>query len=180
MKKIIITYGLIAGGIVSFLMVFSLSLIGKGIIDFDNGMFIGYATMVISFSMVFFGIKTYRDQHLGGTITFGKAIIIGILVTAIASVMYAITWEFYYNLWAQDFMQQYSDHYLQKLKREGASVAEIDAATKKLAESSEMYKNPVFRFAITLMEIFPVGVIIALVSAAFLRKKDVFPSSPAA
>jgi hypothetical protein len=129
--------------------------------------------------MVFFGIKTYRDQHLNGTITFWIAFKVGILITAIACLLYAITWEFYYNLAAPDFMQKYTEHSLEKMASEGASVGEIEAAKKKMADFNVMYQNPLIRFAMTITEILPVGLIITLISAALLRKKEIFPASPA-
>jgi hypothetical protein len=179
MKKIIITYGLIGGVIVAVIMVTTQPLLEKGIINFDNGMLVGYASMVIALSMVFFGIKTYRDQHLNGTITFWNAFKVGILITAIACLMYAITWEFYYNLAAPDFTQKYTEHYLTKMAAEGASTSEIEAMKKEMADFNVMYQNPLIRFAITVTEILPVGLIITLISAALLRKKEIFPASPA-
>jgi hypothetical protein len=94
-----------------------------------------------------------------------------------ASLMYAITWEVFYNLAASDFMEKYTEHYISSLEKEGASAADIEAARKEMAASSEMYKNPFFRFGITLMEIFPVGLLITLISSGLLRKKEVLPAS---
>jgi hypothetical protein len=176
MKRIIIVNGLIAGFIVSAGMLIYIPFMHTGTVDFDNGMYIGYTSMVISLSMVFFGIKTYRDQHLGGSITFWKGVQIGILITVIASLMYAITWEVYFDIAAPDFMVKYTEHYLKGLKEEGASAAELEAATNEMAESAEMYKNPFVRFGFTLMEIVPVGVLITLTSAGLLRKREVLPA----
>lgn len=178
MKKIIITYGLIGGVIASVFMVAAHPLLDKGILNYDNGMLVGYASMVIALSMVFFGTKTYRDQHLQGAISFGKAFKVGILITVIASLMYAIAWEGYYNLEASDFMDKYTEHYLEKLEKSGATTSEIEAAQKQMADLNVMYQNPLIRFGITLSEILPVGLIITLVSSAFLRKKEILPASP--
>lgn len=176
MKRIVFTNGIIAGIIVSVIMVSTHPLIEKGIVSMDYGMIIGYTSMVISLSMVFFGIKTYRDQYQQGTVTFWKAFQIGILITLIASVMYAITWEVYYNVAASDFMEKYTEHYISGLAKEGASVGELEAARKEMAESAEMYKNPFIRFGFTLMEILPVGLLITLISAGLLRKKEILPA----
>jgi hypothetical protein len=180
MKKIIITYGLIGGAIVSVLMLITQPLLEKGVIDFDNGMVVGYTTMVIALSMIFFGVKTYRDQHLNGSISFWAAFQIGIWITVIASLMYAITWEGYYNLSAQDFTEKYTAHYIDKMEKEGATAVEIDAMRKEMADFGVKYKNPFFRFPVTLIEIFPVGLIVTLITAAVLRKKEILPASPAA
>jgi hypothetical protein len=178
MKKIIITYGLIGGAIVSGLMLISQPLMEKGVINFDNGMLVGYASMVIALSMIFFGVKTYRDQHLNGSISFWTAFKIGIWITVLASLMYAITWEGYYNLVAPDFTEKYTAHYIGKMEKQGATAGEIEAMKKEMADFNVMYKNLFIRFPMTLMEILPVGLIVTLISAAVLRKKEIFPASP--
>lgn len=176
MKRIIIINGIVAGVIVSVIMVSQLLLMNKGVVNMDSGMIIGYTSMVISLSMVFFGIKSYRDQHQNGAITFWKAFQIGILISIIATLMYAITWEIYYNTSATDFMEKYTEHYLNRLESKGATAAEMEAARQEMAASSEMYKNPIIRFGITIMEMLPVGILITLISAGLLRKREVLPA----
>ncbi|HYG19003.1 MAG TPA: DUF4199 domain-containing protein [Ohtaekwangia sp.] len=176
MKKIVIIYGLIAGIIVSVIMFISLPLQEAGYITYDYGMLVGYTSMVVALSMVFFGIKTYRDQQLDGKITFLQALKTGLVITAIASVMYAISWEVFYNTIASDFMERYTQHYLDKMAANGATAVEIDAQRASFESLGEMYKNPFIRFGMTLAEILPVGVVITLISAALLRKREVLPA----
>lgn len=178
MKKIIITYGLIGGAIISTMMLTQISLIDSGVIDMDKGMLLGYTSMVIALSMVFFGVKNYRDNQLKGVITFWEAFKMGILITAVSSLMYAISWEFYYNLAASDFTQKYSEYYIDKMTKEGATADAIAAKKAEMVSFSEWYKNPLLRFGMTIMEILPVGLIVTLITAALLRKKEVFPASP--
>ena len=176
MKKIIITHGLIAGAIVSVIMLGTQPLMEKGILNFDNGMFVGYASMVISLSMIFVGIKSYRDQHLNGSISFIQGLKIGLLITVIACVMYAITWEFYYNTFVPDFTERYTQHYLDKMAANGASADAIQKARTEMESFNEMYKNPLIRFGVTMTEMLPVGVIVTLISAALLRKRQILPA----
>src|SRR5690242_15701128 len=97
MKKIITTYGLIAGVLLGIFMWISMPLLRNGAVDFSNGMWMGYAGMVIALSLVFFGVKSYRDNYLNGAISFGQAFKVGILISLVASVMYCISWEVMYN-----------------------------------------------------------------------------------
>lgn len=179
MKRIIIINGLIAGAIVSLMFAISYPLTHNGTLSNEGSMVVGYISMVIALSLVFVGIKSYRDQYQKGVITFGRGAAIGILITLIASVMYAGTWEIYYNTVASDFMEKYTKSYLEEMKQEGATDAEIAQQRTEMEAFGEMYKNPVIRFAVTLSEILPVGIIITLISAALLRRKEFLPSASA-
>ena len=176
MRKIILTYGLIAGAIVSVMILGSLPLWNRGILNFDNGEIVGYTTIVISLSMVFFGIKSCRDYHFKGSISFWQGIKIGLLITLIASVMYALTWEFSLSTLAPDFSDKMWQHYIDNAKNESQNEAELNAAVQQVETWKEWYKNPLLRFALMLMEIVPVGIVITIISAAILRKKQVLPA----
>lgn len=171
MKKVVITYGLIAGVLVTGLMYLNISLSGDEI-DFEKGEIIGYLTMIISLSTIFFGIKVFRDKHQEGTVKFGKAFLVGLYITLIASVIYAIGWEFYYQTSATDFMEQYSSYYVDKMKNSGASAEEVQQKIDEMKAMQGYYQNPFIRFVITIMEILPVGLIVSLISAAILRRKE--------
>ncbi len=176
MKKIILTYGLIAGVIVSIMLLVTQPLFRNGTLNIDNGVYVGFGTMIIALSLIFFGIKTFRDQHLQGTITFGKGFQVGILIALIATLIYASTWEVYFNFFAPDFMEWYQQCQVDKMVKDGASETEIAKAQEEMVGLAEMYKNPFLRFGFTMMEIFPVGLIITLVSAGVLRKKEILPA----
>src|SRR5690349_21317644 len=165
MTRIVLIFGLISGAIVGALMFILVSVVGAGAIDFDNGVIWGYATMIIALSMVFFGVKSYRDNN-GGRITFLKGLQVGILISLISAVCYAAIWEVYYPVVGQEFMQKYTAHELDKMKKGGASDAEVEKARVDSEQFMELYKNLFVRFAMSMMEIAPVGVIVTLVSAA--------------
>ncbi len=178
MRKVILTYGLQAGAIVSVLLLLGTALWVDGTISNDKGELIGYATMIVALSLVFFGVKSYRDNYLNGAIKFGKGFQVGILITLIAAFMYAGTWEVYYQAKPElrtTFMDKYIEQHLNKMKEQGASATEIEEQSKEMANMKELYKNPLLRFGITLTEILPVGIIITLISAAVLRRKEVLP-----
>jgi len=175
MKKTVLTFGLISGAIISAMFMITVPMYRNGTLTMDHGEVIGYSTMVISLSLIFFGIKSYRDRHLHGAITFGKAFQTGLLIAGVASLFYAISWEFAFNLFFPDFMDQYAAMCMTKAKAGGASPAEIQKVMDQLNQTKEIYKNPFLRFGLTLMEIFPVGLVIALISAAILRKREILP-----
>ena len=81
MKKTVLTFGLISGLIISVLMGGSLLLAGK--IGAGHSMALGYTNMVASFLLIYFGIRSYRDNTLAGRISFARAFACGILITLI-------------------------------------------------------------------------------------------------
>ena len=173
MKKNIIIYGLTAGIVVSFLMLFTVNNLShcEGNIDFDTSMLIGYASMLIAFSLVFVGIRNYRDKYNEGVISFGKAFKIGIMIVLIASTIYVVAWLIDYFFFIPDFIEKYSAHMLDELKASGASQIEIDKQTKEMASFGRMYKNPFFNAMMTYMEILPVGLIVTFISSLILKRK---------
>ena len=175
MKKNIIIYGLIAGFVVSSPMLFTMNYLShcKGNIDYGTSMLIGYASMLIAFSLVFVGIRNYRDKYNLGAISFGKAFKIGIMMVLITSTIYVAAWLIDYFYFIPDFMEKYSAHALDKLKASGASPQEIDKKMKEMADFAIMYKNPFFNAMMTYMEILPVGLIVTLISSLLLKKKNV-------
>src|SRR4051812_438220 len=151
MKKNILVYGLIAGIIVSSLMLISVNYIShrEGGVDYNGSLAIGYASMLISFSLVFVGIRNYRDKYNGGVISFGKAFKVGILIVLIASTIYVGAWLIDHFFFIPNFMEKYSEHMLDQLKASGATQPEIDKKTLEMAKFAGMYKNPFFNAMIT-------------------------------
>ncbi len=176
MTKIVLVFGLITGALAGAQMWVLMTAVNTGAIDFDNGAVVGYATMIIAFSVVFFGIKSYRDNN-GGKISFLKGLQVGILISVIAGLIYAVSWELYYPKIGDEFMQKYTTYYLDKMKTGGASDAEIETARVEGEQFAEMYKNFFVRFGFSLVEILPVGIIVTLISAALLRKRELLPAA---
>jgi hypothetical protein len=169
MRKIVLTFGLIAGAILSAMML--ITLLFRDQIGFDKGEIIGYTTMVLAFLMVFFGVKSYRDTVAGGSVTFGRALKVGLMITAVASVCYVATWELIYYQLAPDFGDKYAAYTIEKAKKSGATDAQIAVKMKQMTEFKEMYKNPLENIALTFLEPLPVGILLTLVTAGVLSRK---------
>jgi hypothetical protein len=170
MKKTVLTFGLIAGVIISVLMDGSLLLankVGSG----HNSMLLGYTMMVASFLLVYFGIRSYRDNNLAGQISFGRAFTCGILITLITCVFYVGTWEIIYFNFIPHFMDSYWAAQIAKVQARGLDPATTAAKVAEIQHSQQLYQNPLVNMAYTFMEPLPVGLIITLISAAVLRRK---------
>lgn len=169
MRKTVLTFGLIAGAIMSAMMLVTGLFADQ--IGFDKGEIIGYTTMVLAFLMTYFGIRSYRDNVAGGVLGFWRAVTLGLLITAVATACYVATWEVMYYKLMPDFGDRYAAYSIEKAKAAGAPQAQIDAQVKAMAQFKEMYKNPLVNIALTFLEPLPVGVLVTLVSAGILRKK---------
>jgi cation transport ATPase len=169
MKKTVWTFGLISGAILSAMMLLTMPFMDE--IGFDRGMVIGYTTMVVAFLLVFFGVRSYRDDVAGGSVGFGRALAVGSLIALIASACYVVTWEIYFFNFAPDFVEKMQAHMLEKAVASGESSQAIQAKVAEMERFAEMYRNPVINAAITFIEPLPVGLVFALVSAGILSRR---------
>lgn len=170
MKKTVLKFGVISGVVSSVLMLCTIPFIDR--IGFDRGVIVGYTAMVLSFLLVFFGIRSYRENIGNGTISFGRAFSVGILITLISCVFYVLTWEVVYYKLLPDFHDKFINHMMEQIRNSGGSQAEIAAKLEETKRFSEMYRNPFVNIAFTFIEPLPVGLLITLISSFILRKRS--------
>jgi hypothetical protein len=169
MKKIVLTFGFLSGGVSSILMLASVPLLDR--IGFDRGVVIGYTAMVVSFLFVFFGVRAYREQSGGGPFTFGRGFKAGLLITLISCVCYVVTWEIiYFKLWP-GFADKFSAYTIEKARASGATQQAIDETARQMKVFKELYDKPLINAAFTFVEPFPIGLLVTVISAAVLRRK---------
>src|ERR1700753_951988 len=168
MKKTVLTFGVIAGVIISVLM--NLSLLLSKRIGSGHSMALVYTIMLASFLLVYFGIRSYRDNELGGQISFGRAFSCGILITLITTVFYVVSWEIIFFNFMPHFMDGYFAAQIHKVQASGLDPAVIATRVAAIQHSQQMYQNPLVNAAYTFLEPLPVGLIITLISAGILRR----------
>lgn len=173
MKKTILTFGLISGAISSIMMIATVPFANR----LGHSYVLGYATIGLSLLLVFFGVRSYRDNVANGQIPFGKAFLVGLAITVISCLFYVATWEVIYFNFMPDFMDKYGAQVIAKMQASGATATAIQQKSAELDKVKVMYRNPFFNMAMTFIEPFPVGLIITFLSAAVLRKKA--PPQPA-
>ena len=176
MRKIVLTFGIISGVLMSVMMILAIQLqdrLGSEHASFSY--IIGYTIIVLSFLLVFFGIRSYRNEVGGGQISFAKGFAVGICITLITCVFYVASWEIIYFNFMHDFMDKYAAHIIDKARASGASAAAIQVQIQKMQEMKRLYENPFYNAALTFIEPFPVGLVITLLSAAILRRKHRAP-----
>jgi len=165
MKKLVWIYGLIAG------LLCSVGYLTMGEdMDMDKSMIYGFASMIIAFSLIFVATYQYRKQN-GGTISFGKAFLIGLYISLIASSIYVGLWLITYYNFRPDFIEKYSACVLEKLKAGGASAAEIQEKTTEMQQLKVDYKNPLYVILMTYSEVLPLSLVVSLISALIFKRK---------
>jgi hypothetical protein len=169
MRKTVLTFGLICGAILSAMMLATLPFLDR--IGFDRGEIIGYTSMVLAFLLIFFGVRSYRDNVAGGTIGFGRALAVGFLISAVASACYVLTWEVIYFRITPDFGEKYQAHMIDKARQAGESEEALARKKAEMDRFVELYRNPVINVAITFLEPLPVALVMSLVSAGVLRRR---------
>lgn len=177
MRKIVLTFGLIAGAILSAVLLVTLPFHDE--IGYDRGAVIGYTSMVLAFLLVYFGVRSYRDSVAGGTISFGQALKVGLLIVLVATVCYVITWEVIYYVLAPEVGEEFSAYALEEARRSGLTGAELEARTQEIIAFKAQYDKPLVNIAYTFLEPLPVGVVLSLVTAAITSRRPARPAAQA-
>jgi len=173
MTRYALIYGAIAGAIAATVLTVG---IASDLSNHTTSLWFGYLVMLVALSLIFVGIKRYRDVECGGVIRFGRAFLLGLGIAAVAGLIYALVWESYLQISGYDFMADYTRSVLKNMQAEGASPAAIQAKAAEMNAMAESYKNPLFRIPVTFIEIFPVGIVVALISAGLLRNPKMLPA----
>lgn len=169
MRRIVFTFGFIGGTVIALLMALTLPFIEA--IGFDKGAVVGYTTMVLAFLVVYGGVRSYRDTVAGGTVTFGRAFLVGLLITLVVTACYVVMWQVLYHFVMPDFVERYTAFTLAQARQSGASDAELARQAQALAEFATMYRNPLVNIAFTFLEPLPVGLVFTLVTAGLLGRR---------
>ena len=165
MKKTVWVFGLIIGAILCGNMFVMVNMLYNNP-DMKTNDVLGYAAMVIMFSLIFFGGRNYRNKYLGGFISFGRALKTGVLIALVGCALYVVVWLFYYYLFVPDFLDKYTAHVLRH-----CTPGDLAEKTKEMENFRKMYQNPAFVALTTFAEVFPIGLIVALISAFLLKRK---------
>lgn len=170
MKRNVLIFGSIIGVILVIHIMYMVYLIYNKP-NFQSNDVLGYIFLFGVFSLVFFGIRNYRNKELNGFISLGKALKTGALIALIASTIYVVFWLFYYYLYVPDFLDKYIEHVMLEATREGATEAELAAQSEQMDQFRSLYQGPFMVTLITYMEVLPIGLVVAFVSSLILKKK---------
>jgi hypothetical protein len=166
MKKTVLTYGLISGVIAAVLMLVQVPFMDGS----SRSLMVGYAGILLAALLIFFGVRSYRENVGNGKISFGRGFAVGILIALISSACYVAAWEVVYYS-SPGIADHIFDQQVVELKATGAPQEEIDEAAREMESFKKLYSNPFFNVAFTFLEPFPVGLLMTLIAAVILRRK---------
>ena len=172
MIRIVLTYGLISGldVIIGIISTMQMS---------QHSLWLGYLIMLVALSSILVGVKQHRDRALGGVIKFRTALLLGLGIAVVAGLVYIAVWEIYLAATGYTFMDQYVAQTLEAKRAAGVSGAAYQKVAAEMETMRRQYANPLFRLPMTFIEVFPVGLLIAVVSAALLRNPRFLPARSA-
>ncbi len=176
MFRTILLWGTVAGLIVGSILFGTTVAMADHPPSMGIGMAIGYTSMLIALSAIFVGVKRHRDDALGGVIRFWPAFGMGLGISVVAGVFYVLAWEAALAVTGLDYGAKFAEHLIAQRRAEGASAAELARITAEMKAFSVQYADPMYRMPMTFTEIFPVGVLVSLISAALLRRSSFLPA----
>lgn len=171
MKRTVLIFGVISGLISAVTMIATIPFMHK--IDPAKGMIIGYTTMVLAGLLVFFGIRSYRENVSGGRLTFGRGFAVGLLISLLSNCFYVGTWEVINYKFMPDFAEKYAAQMVERAKASGATQQKIEETTREAEQFARNYHNPAYNIGMTFLEVFPVFLLITIFSAAILRRRSI-------
>jgi hypothetical protein len=170
--KYALVYGLLSGSVIAAVITAALILGPEG----THSLWFGYSVMLVALSFIFVGVKRYRDVERGGVIKFLPAFGMGLAIAIVAGIAYVCVWEAYLASSGYRFMDEYIAAMIRHRQAEGASAAELARLAAEMEPMRASYANPLFRLPMTFLEVFPVGLLVALISAALLRNPKLLPA----
>ena len=168
MKNTVLKYGIWSA--LSIFVLFLISSLLLKDLDLNTQEIYGYVSIVVSLLFVFFGIKHFRDQENHGLLSFGKGLLIGLLISLFASITFGAYNVVFVEYIDPNFMTEYYNHSVEQVSKT-LSGAELQAKIKQMQDEKEMFANPLMNFSLMFFTVFMIGVIISLISSLILQNK---------
>jgi hypothetical protein len=183
MTRIILFYGAIGALVVGAFMVTSMltwTLDAEATEGMGGGLVVGYLTQIVALTTVFLGIKTFRDRERGGVVKFLPAFLVGLGISAVASLGWVIAWEIVLAVTKLDYGKIMVDMTTKQATDSGLTGAALEQKIAEAQAFGKLYmENPFVRAPISFVEMFPVGVLVSLASAGVLRNSRFMPARAA-
>ncbi len=169
MKKIVLVYGFISGALAVAMMMATLPFIDA--LDGNKGAIVGYTGLLLAALLVFFGVRSYRENVGNGRLGYGRGFAVGILITLISGLCYTAAWELLYFKLMPGLGDKVIACMVHNAQTSGKTPEKVAEAVRQAQGMRELYDRPLVNAALTFTEPFPVGLIVTAISAGVLRRK---------
>lgn len=169
MKHTVKKFGIYSS--VLLIVLFTFSFLFEDAMSYSTSEIYGYTSIVIALSFVYFGIKNYRDHVNNGSVSFSKALKIGLLITLFASITFGLINLVYTEFINPDFTNEYYAHSVEQY-RETLPAAEFEVKLVEIESEKDFFANPFVGFSVMAVTVFIIGFIISLLSGLVLQRKD--------
>jgi hypothetical protein len=169
MRRAVVIFGGISGALAVALAAGSVPFIESG--NHRMADVFGYSSIILSVLLVFFGIRSHRQREGSGRITFGRGLLVGVLITLVTCACLVVAFELIYFWFVPDFGEKLAVCMVDRERESGGTPAEIEKVRDRAAMVKRLYDNPWTNAAVTFATSFPVGLAAAAISAAILRKR---------
>ncbi len=166
MQNPIIRYGLF-GGITIALLSNLQWFVGGTSMSYSTAETIGYLSIVLALSSIYFAVRKNRDEIGNGLISFGKAFQIGALTTLIPSAFMFVS-TVIFHLTQGDKFKEWA---MAEMERTMSSE-EFQAMTQQIEANQDLYNNPFFQGVVMFLTVLVIGLIVSLIVAFLLKKEE--------
>ena len=164
MKTTIFRYALRATGILIVLGLINWFVIARPM-GYRASEIVGYLSMVLALSMIYFAIRHFRMQYGNGSVSFGQGFRIGMFITLITSALFFIYSALYFLIWGDEFKEWADQHFQSSLSSE-----KYQEYVLQVEQMGALYNNVAFQGLVMFLTVFFIGLIITLISATVLKR----------
>ena len=171
MKKISLIFGLISGVVSAGLLIATVPYVNS--VNYRKADVLGYTSIALSALLVFVGVRSYRENSRGGSLSFGRGLAVGLLITLISSACHVVAFQVLYFKVFPNLGDKYTACMIQRAKDSGSSDQKIRKTAELAEKLKRLYDKPATNAGVAFAEAFPVGAFAAVLSAAVLKRKEI-------
>lgn len=162
-NKIAMTFGAIYG--LSSIVIFMLFYFIGTDIQSKTPQYLGYLLLAI---FIFMGIKSYRDQDLGGYISYSKSLGTGTLISLYGGIISGAFSVLFFMFIAPEMTEQIIAAAQENMAKQGLTEEQMQMGI----EWTRKFMQPLWLFLFSIIGSVIVGFILSLLISVFLKKED--------
>jgi hypothetical protein len=136
-------------------------------LDMTFNQTLGYLFLVVQIILLFFLVKSYRDNYLHGFITYGQAVGAGVIIILYSAILTAIFTYVLYAIIDPGLTAKKMAFMEELMLKKGTPQASVDA----FMAMQEKLQKPIIQAPLSILGSMFGGTILSLIIAIFVRKE---------